>query len=377
MPVHGPVQSDAGERQITHDSAYDHLLDNNDNFSPDDRFLVFDTRTPVGHPRVGPDCESGNRHRKNHAPVPARARQPRSDRAWRRPALPITHNEVIFIHGPLHPTSPDNQYEKHCRLGGMCPRRRQRSMARSPDARNVNPPFTVGALRGGHASARVFGGRPMGRLHVQRCRGAGSWPRDRQEPRPADDWRDETRPSSPRRPRRANSPNEGPDSRHWSSSSHPIQDRAATRFHTPPAIAGSASRVTDAPTGRRQRARAFIGTTRQPRSGQPLDELFIVDIPEEITAPGPLGPLQGTETSSPCRRPAPCQRRLTHTEASRFPVARESPAARLTAQRIAFRLRDDKGRSQIFLISPQGRPATASHVRPRWRRYGGPLAFLG
>ena len=39
---------DAAERQVTFDSAYDHLLDNNDNFSPDDRFLVFDTRTPAG-----------------------------------------------------------------------------------------------------------------------------------------------------------------------------------------------------------------------------------------------------------------------------------------------------------------------------------------
>src|SRR5438093_6171808 len=31
----------AGERQITHD-AFNHELDNNDNFSPDDHFLVFD-----------------------------------------------------------------------------------------------------------------------------------------------------------------------------------------------------------------------------------------------------------------------------------------------------------------------------------------------
>ena len=38
----------AAERQLTHDFSRNHELDNNDNFSPDDRFLVFDTRTVAG-----------------------------------------------------------------------------------------------------------------------------------------------------------------------------------------------------------------------------------------------------------------------------------------------------------------------------------------
>ena len=50
--------------------------------------------------------------------------------------------------------------------------------------------------------------------------------------------------------------------------------------------------------GGRQLARAFIGTTRD-KNGEPLDELYIVDIPEDITKPGPLGPLEGTDTSFP------------------------------------------------------------------------------
>ena len=34
----------ARERQVTHDTEMNHELDNNNNFSPDDRYLVFDTR---------------------------------------------------------------------------------------------------------------------------------------------------------------------------------------------------------------------------------------------------------------------------------------------------------------------------------------------
>ena len=36
------------ERQITTDFSQNHDLDNNDNFSPDDQWLVYDTRTEEG-----------------------------------------------------------------------------------------------------------------------------------------------------------------------------------------------------------------------------------------------------------------------------------------------------------------------------------------
>ena len=47
------MESDAGaeERQITF-TLKNHELDNNDNFSPDDRFLVYDTREMIG-PGIG------------------------------------------------------------------------------------------------------------------------------------------------------------------------------------------------------------------------------------------------------------------------------------------------------------------------------------
>jgi hypothetical protein len=36
------------EKQLTHDLSYNHDLDNNDNFSPDNQWLVYDTRTEEG-----------------------------------------------------------------------------------------------------------------------------------------------------------------------------------------------------------------------------------------------------------------------------------------------------------------------------------------
>ena len=41
-------QTDTAEKQITHDLTYHHDLDNNDNFSPDGKWLVYDTRTDDG-----------------------------------------------------------------------------------------------------------------------------------------------------------------------------------------------------------------------------------------------------------------------------------------------------------------------------------------
>jgi Tol biopolymer transport system component len=103
----------------------------------------------------------------------------------------------------------------------------------------------------------------------------------------------------------------------------------------------------------RQLARAFIGTTRD-QQGRAVDELFIVDIPDDISIPGPLGPLEGTETSFPMPPAGAAQRRLTHTENAQYPgcqgIARSSP----DGARISFRMRDRNGQWQIFLIAPHG-----------------------
>jgi hypothetical protein len=372
-------QSDAGERQITRDAAYDHLLDNNDNFSPDDGFLVFDTRTPAGIHESAliakVEIASGkitSLYRPEHASAfgPGVA------------AACFAHhrNEVIFIHGPLQPTGPDNQYEKHCRIGGIVSGDGSGHF-RFADARNTKPPFTVGALRGGthrhefsgddqwigftyndavvraHGLAvgknldlRTIGVTKLG--HAVHVAEAGQFSNEgagfsalvvvvTPDPKPGTD------------------------------------EISHAAFDSWVGLAGY-----ERADGRRQRARAFIGTTRN-KQGQPLDELFLVDIPEDITIRGSLGPLEGSETTFPMPPAGASQRRLTHIEASPFPgcqgIARSSP----DGARIAFRLRDDKGQWQIFLISPLGgQPQQATFVNggvdtdARWHPAGENIACV-
>jgi hypothetical protein len=100
--------------------------------------------------------------------------------------------------------------------------------------------------------------------------------------------------------------------------------------------------------GTRQLGRAFIGTTRD-NSGNPLDELYLVDIPNDITHPGSLGPLEGTDKQFPLPPAGTVQRRLTHSSGCQGIVR-----ASHDGSQIAFLMQDDQGDSQVFLISPLG-----------------------
>ena len=96
----------AGERQITTDAADNHELDNNDNFSPDDRFLVFDTRTADGgiaaSTRVAKvEIATGKITTLYQAPNP-NAFGPGAGAA----TFNHVRNEVIFIHGHSTPLPP-------------------------------------------------------------------------------------------------------------------------------------------------------------------------------------------------------------------------------------------------------------------------------
>ena len=153
------AHSEAGERQVTRDSAYDHLLDNNDNFSPDDRFLVFDTRTAAGIHESAliakVEIATGT--------ITPLYRPPHANRfgpGVAAASFANKHDTVIFIHGPLNPTGPDNQYEKHCRLGGMVSGEETES-ARLPTRETGSPRLPsapCGAARIGTSSRGTIGG---------------------------------------------------------------------------------------------------------------------------------------------------------------------------------------------------------------------------
>ncbi|AHF93669.1 biopolymer transporter Tol [Opitutaceae bacterium TAV5] len=104
-----------------------------------------------------------------------------------------------------------------------------------------------------------------------------------------------------------------------------------------------------------KKALAFQGTVKS-RPGGTHQEVFIVDLPEDVTLAGDA-PLEGTAT----RRPAPprgtAQRRLTFTDERPFPGLqgprhwlRSSP----DGATIAFLMKDERGIVQLWGVSPNG-----------------------
>jgi hypothetical protein len=110
------------------------------------------------------------------------------------------------------------------------------------------------------------------------------------------------------------------------------------------------------PDGTRQRrALAFQGNVVTAK-GQTISEVFIVDLPEDLTEPG-AGPLAGTATRAPFPPRGVSQRRLTFTADRKFPGLqgprhwlRSSP----DGAHIACLMKDDAGVVQLWTVSPAG-----------------------
>jgi hypothetical protein len=108
--------------------------------------------------------------------------------------------------------------------------------------------------------------------------------------------------------------------------------------------------------GSRQRhALAFQGQVLNSQ-GQPISEVFVVDLPDDLMKPGDR-PLCGTAERAPYPPAGAHQRRLTFTADRRFPGIqgprhwlRSSP----DGSQIAFLMKDDAGVVQLWTVSPNG-----------------------
>lgn len=107
---------------------------------------------------------------------------------------------------------------------------------------------------------------------------------------------------------------------------------------------------------RQSRAIAFQGDVRD-KEGKKISEVFIVDVPDRIDVPGPDGPLEGTATQRPMPPKGAVQRRLTFTADRKYPGVqgpRHWPRTSPDGSKIAFLAKDDDGVVQIFFVSPLG-----------------------
>ncbi|HNQ88570.1 MAG TPA: DUF3748 domain-containing protein [Verrucomicrobiota bacterium] len=346
------------ERQITRGPG-GRILTNTGVWSPDGAWIVYDVRSDPAGERF-----DGDRIEQVHADT-GRVQTLYQAQQGARCGV-VTHHpsepRVAFILGPQNPT-PDWQYSAFHRHGLIVDTSRP-GTGMPFDARDLVPPFTPGALRGGS--------------HVHVWDPRGDWISFTYEDALLAGFTDDTPEHD------ANLRNVGvgaPGRPVRVSRDHPRNHDGeyfcvlATRTTANPAPGsddilraceegwiGTEGYVR--PDGTRQRrALAFQGHVVTPR-GQTIAEVYLVDLPEDLSIPGD-GPLPGTAT----RRPAPPkgarQRRLTRT-ADRPHPGIQGPRHWLRASpdgtRIAFLMKDDAGVVQVWTVSPNGgSPVQVTH----------------
>jgi hypothetical protein len=347
MPVTDSFQH---ERQITR-ARHGHILTNTGVWSPDGEWIVYDVRSDAAG-----DVFDGTRIEMVHMGT-GEVRvlyESRNDARCGVATFHPSEMKVAFILGPEDPTQ-DWSYNAYHRQGVVVETAKP-GVARNLDARDLTPPFTPGALRGGS--------------HVHVWDAAGEWVSFTYEDHILAQFK-EPGPNHEMNLRNvgvslpARSVRVGRDHpRNLDGDSFSV---LATRT-TADAKPGSdeikkaceegwigTSGYVNSEGKRQRRALAFQGQVVTER-GETISEVFIADLPEDVTQPGD-GPLAGTETQMPRPPKGASQRRLTFTAQRKFPGLqgprhwlRSSP----DGSRIAFLMRDDAGIAQLWTVSPNG-----------------------
>jgi len=346
-----PNQPALKEIQLTFDNTKNSDLDNNDNFSPDGKWLVYDTRTGVGGIGGSPSVERVNIETgKTEVLFGIPENQDYGPGAGAASYHP-TENKIIFIHG-LPICTAENPYQQWRRTGVMvsCD---NPNIPLYMDCRDVTYPFTPGALRGGtHRHEWSRDGQWVGFTYNDAIM-------QKLEESTGIKWNLRTVAVSNRKHKVTVDQDTAQENvqGEWYSTvvvrvvpnpqpgSDEISNAAFDSW-----IGASGYRKAD---GSLQVARAFIGSVRD-REGKPVDELFVVDIPDSINVPGEFGPLEGTLKSFPMPPKGTLQRRLTHTVDSKFPGCGGVVRSSFDGKWISYLAKDQNGIQQIFLISPEG-----------------------
>jgi hypothetical protein len=338
------------EKQVTN-ARSGHVLTNNKVWSPDSKFIAYDIRSEQG----GADFDGARIEMVNVATGEVKVLYEGKNGAH---CGVVTFSprepKVVFILGPENPT-PDWKYSTYHRQGVIVDVRRP-GVAVNLDARDITPPFTPGALRGGS--------------HVHVWDAHGDWVSFTYEDHVLTRFQDETADHE------MNLRNIG-----VSVPGHPVHvKKDHPRNHDAEYFTVLVTRTTANPVpGSDQIKKAFeegwIGTngyvrvdgSRQKRAlafqgqvvttnGETISEVFVVDLPEDLTIPGD-GPLGGTETHRPFPPKGVVQRRVTHT-ADRTSPGIQGPRHWLNSSpdgsRIGFLMKDDKGVVQFWTVAPNG-----------------------
>ena len=343
------------ETQLT-SSDYGHYLHTTQYFSPDNRWIVYDTRNDGAH--IGRTCciEVVNTLTKEIKQLYRTQGQTSFGPGVGGATFNPVTNTVLFIHG-LQNCDFTRPYEFSRRTGVAV----DMDYPGEPilmDARDVVPPFTPGALRGG--------------THAHTWSGDGKWISftyndalmAKMEKEGVENVKDlrmvgVMAPYGP-----VNVEHDGTRENingekyavimvHVTEDPEPGSDQIDRAYGD--GWVGTNGYVKK--DGSKQtRAMAFLGDTRD-HQGNKLTEVFIVDIPDDVTSEIPGQPMAGTETTRPIPPLGTQQQRLTFTGDLKYPgVQGPRHWLRITpdGSLIFFLMKDEKGIVQIYGISPNG-----------------------
>ncbi|MBI0398999.1 DUF3748 domain-containing protein [Cyclobacterium marinum] len=340
-------------KQLTHQKK-NHAMDNNQNFSPDDVWIVYDTRPNEGGIGENAIIEKVNvqngetkvvyqtEHANEYGPgVGAVSYHP-------------SKNELVFIHG-LPPSNKEKPYAMHRRLGRIVDETTNSSYWM--DSRDVEAPFTAGALRGG--------------THRHQWSGDGDWLGYTYNDAIMYDLEEKTGETF-------NLRTIGVSKRNLKSPK--VTAKNGENFqggwysvlvvkvvpNPRPGTEEISKAYSDWWVGQKgyqredgswQMARAFLGDLKT-KKGEKLTEVFIVDIPEEINVEGPEGSLAGTSTTMPMPPAGAEVKRLTYTENAKYPGVttdfRHWVTSSMDGAFLSYLAKDENGIDQVFLIPALG-----------------------
>jgi hypothetical protein len=352
------IVSTAQERQVT-SSPKNHNLDNNDNFSPDQRFLSFDTRGTIG-PGID-NCQSIEKVEiatgietviyKPEKVLTGENCAPGVAAVSYHPIL----NKVAFIHGPLVDQVAERGYYGKPNRNGVEVDADGSQKLTWLDYRDVNTTrdTTPGAHRGGtHRHEYALDGKRIGFTYDDFLRPEYGRTIGYMEPR-------------------ADAPG---GATHYFC----LLVKPARTGESKPGEFEIAS--SDSWIGRHGLMRGFIGKVRAADGVNYEESLFVVDVPANVD-------ITTARAGNANEYPTPPKglriRRLTHTTASG--VVRGT----VEGDRIAYYANDAAGKKQIFIIASDGsdrdadsakRPVQATHFLDgvgggvRWHPTGNAIA---
>lgn len=337
------------ETQLT-DGRYGHFLNSTQFFSPDDQWIVYDTRNNDGGIGVTDSIEMVNTATGKIKTLYRTSNQTEYGPGVGAATFSPVEDRVLFIHG-IRNASKERPYG-FSRRTGVAIDIKEPFIPLFLDARNIDTPFTAGALRGG--------------THAYTWSGDGKWicftynDYIIEQLEKKDSSVKDLRTIAVMAPGKVMVPE---DPALENNSGEKFSAVVALVTENPAPGSDEIDKAFDegwigkqgykkADGTWQNRAVAFQGNVKNEKN-ETIAEVFVTDIPDDITKAETGKPLEGTTISRP-NKPLGCsQRRVTHTQHG-IQGPRHWLKSLSDGSLILFLAKDEKGMVQVFGVSPNG-----------------------